>query len=1205
MKSPLKKLISLISIVLILIQTLVAPFFALPAYAATSPWKQTDWSGGSGASTTNQYSALSNTDATTTAGQVTLAPVNELTNGTFASDNSSWSTAAVPASGWVEVPGNGTYSTTNFLAMQYEAKYDCTGDDDGDTAATCSAPADSGSGLDYRDIGSFDTANVVSTANGAPIVHISQTQAISACPAGYHLITNNEWMTIARNIEAQATNWANGVVGSTVSSGGGLKRGNIGIVDSASYNGADPEQGTGRDTKAKHVLSNGSEFWDISGNVWERNSDTITGANQPDVSGQNGFNWRDYTALTGYGSLSYDLLRPAGTTYNADHGVGRIYHDSNSVSSTVYSFTRGGYWGSNANAGVFTLDLIDAPSSQGYPVGFRCASDPVAISQSFSSSSGRSAGGGNTITIGSITDGKLYQSVNVGDTATYNLSAYVYDNTSGSEGGTVDATVASLYYGGNAITGATYTPVAGETGWYKLTGTVTGVASAVDTGIVVETSKSVIVDDVSLYQYFSSGTLTSNVFDTGQGSNWESLTYTANTPTNTSASVKVRSGNSSDLSDATAFSSCTTISSGVDMSANSCMTDTNRYVQYQVTLSTTDTTATPTFSDITIPFEVSDATAPSISLAALSLDPTTDTTPTLSGTATETIGTVSSVEFQMDSTAGSWNSCTADDETFDEASEAFTCTVASALSDGSHTMYVRATDSNGNTTASGSESSDSFTVDTTPPLSFDLQEPGSNAYINNDRPTFKWKGTSDSTSNLSKYVLEVDNGSSGDFTIDDIPVSRTSDYETNKYVIRYENFGDSDTTNNYISVWTKSSADWGTDHNDGKLKEGKRNWTIKVRDNAGNERSEGRTVFVDRNGPSLKLTQINETEFSSNNFSTTDKTPTISGKITDALSGDSSSTDEQVRNDNRVVSGPKSVEVKLEKKNVDGTYILDTITNIMLNETYWTSDGTKIADNSQQKSDTYSTFEFTPSVALSLGTYRLTLTGKDNAGNSGGETTLTLTVGTFAQLATPQEQEIVNQEIEKQLPGATEKQKVSVQKELEITKPEKPIANAQPASPSFFSRLGSSISRFFGNVGTYFTQVGQQGSRAFAEGTRQPRELANNLSEWVSYSYTSFGELVLDDKPTQIVDVNIENLTPTSVVVTWKTNHLATSKVNYGTTEVFGEDVQTSKKVHDHRLEITGLEPGTLYYFEVMSQNKNYVYDANHKFTTPEDENSK
>lgn len=297
---------------------------------------------------------IDNSGAQPTGGAV---GANEFSNPAFSSDNTSWNVAALPASGWVEVPADATYSTQNFLVMQYEAKYDCTGDDDGDTAAACSAVADSGAGLDYRDL-TFDSANVVSTANGAPIVHITQTQALSACPSGYHLISNAEWMTIVRNAEAQTSNWANGTVGSTVAAGGGMFRGNVGETTSVGYNAStDPDYGTGRDTKAKLTLSNGSEIWDLSGNVWDWNSDTITGADQPDVSGQSGFAWREYTALTGYGSLSYDLLRPAGTTYNADYGVGRIYHDSNSVSSTEYAFLRGGNWNNASFSGPFALYL--------------------------------------------------------------------------------------------------------------------------------------------------------------------------------------------------------------------------------------------------------------------------------------------------------------------------------------------------------------------------------------------------------------------------------------------------------------------------------------------------------------------------------------------------------------------------------------------------------------------------------------------------------------------------------------------------------------------------------------------------------------------------------------------------------------------------------------------------------------------------------
>ena len=35
-----------------------------------------------------------------------------------------------------------------------------------------------------------------------------------------NLITNAEWMTLARNAEAQTANWADGSIGSTVAAGG-------------------------------------------------------------------------------------------------------------------------------------------------------------------------------------------------------------------------------------------------------------------------------------------------------------------------------------------------------------------------------------------------------------------------------------------------------------------------------------------------------------------------------------------------------------------------------------------------------------------------------------------------------------------------------------------------------------------------------------------------------------------------------------------------------------------------------------------------------------------------------------------------------------------------------------------------------------------------------------------------------------------------
>lgn len=168
-----------------------------------------------------------------------------------------------------------------------------------------------------------------------------------------------------------------------------------------------------------------------------------------------------------------------------------------------------------------------------------------------------------------------------------------------------------------------------------------------------------------------------------------------------------------------------------------------------------------------------DTIAPVIFLTALSPDPNNDNTPTLSGTATDASGTVSTVEFQMDSTAGAWTACTASDGSFNSASEAFTCT-ATTLSDGSHTMNVRATDSNGNTTANGSVSTDTFTIDTNNPsvsLTPISPDPGTDT-----TPTIS--GTaSDATNVLTSIEFQVDSivGSWTACTADDSTIDEISE----------------------------------------------------------------------------------------------------------------------------------------------------------------------------------------------------------------------------------------------------------------------------------------------------------------------------------------------------------------------------------------------------------------------------------------------
>ncbi|MCX6726431.1 MAG: hypothetical protein NTY75_01290 [Candidatus Shapirobacteria bacterium] len=209
-------------------------------------------------------------------------------------------------------------------------------------------------------------------------------------------------------------------------------------------------------------------------------------------------------------------------THNATYGIGRIWNYSLSSSSTAYGFLRGGDWNNIGNAGAFTLYLNITPVYRNYNLGFRCASDPVALSQSQSSSIGRGAAGGEVLVVPAVADAKFTQSINLGEVASYDFSAYVYDTTS--SGGAVSETVAQLYFNGAVVNPTTYTAVTGETGWYKLTGTVTSTNSAVEYGLFVKAGKTVRVDDFTLSK---SGTaysvFTKNGYFKNDVSSWDSF----------------------------------------------------------------------------------------------------------------------------------------------------------------------------------------------------------------------------------------------------------------------------------------------------------------------------------------------------------------------------------------------------------------------------------------------------------------------------------------------------------------------------------------------------------------------------------------------------------------------------------------------------------------------------------------------------------
>jgi hypothetical protein len=153
-----------------------------------------------------------------------------------------------------------------------------------------------------------------------------------------------------------------------------------------------------------------------------------------------------------------------------------------------------------------------------------------------------------------------------------------------------------------------------------------------------------------------------------------------------------------------------------------------------------------------------DTTCPIITLTT-DLTFSSDSTPTFLGNALDDLNTISSVVFQVDSLYGSWSNCTASDGAFDELSEDFTCDVSTPLSDGTHTIFLRSTNSHGNTTSLGSETSESFVIDATPPTA-NVSLNSDTINTGNNTVTLLFSA-SDETSGVSEMMLSEDPSFSG------------------------------------------------------------------------------------------------------------------------------------------------------------------------------------------------------------------------------------------------------------------------------------------------------------------------------------------------------------------------------------------------------------------------------------------------------------
>ncbi len=280
---------------------------------------------------------------------------------------------------FIPVPGNIEFNQNWFCVAKYEMTYS-----DATTPDSCNTPYPSActANQDWNTMRYQAWKTIVSMPWKYPITNITQQQAIDACKSmweWYHLITNNEWMTIARSIESNPDNWSgkqlwvwnlyNGVSNNTT------------LWCNATWWNTEtrtyatktwPWTDSTCNTKRKHTLSNWQEIWDLSWNVWEH----VNKANTIDWTNYN--NWQ-ITVAWSSGWVAWDndwiyaqadMKKYGSSLYLwTAYWLWNLYY-ANWVVSNI--FLRGASADTGSSAGVFTLVLDWTSGLQGRGAGFRC-----------------------------------------------------------------------------------------------------------------------------------------------------------------------------------------------------------------------------------------------------------------------------------------------------------------------------------------------------------------------------------------------------------------------------------------------------------------------------------------------------------------------------------------------------------------------------------------------------------------------------------------------------------------------------------------------------------------------------------------------------------------------------------------------------------------------------------------------------------------
>ena len=245
-----------------------------------------------------------------------------------------------------------------------------------------------------------ENAVAASISAGKPWVSINQINAKIACqnlvdinnvPNKFHLITNPEWMTIARNIESNKFNWSGEIVGGPgnyLNTGWTLATNTKAAPNSEDnnlFNIVDPLLvNVGANTgsfkyKRTHSISPVGEIWDFAGNVYELVDWYVSAGNKAYQLG-GGTGWLEFINLNRRNDDSLEMEKSTYSPFNHNllgSTVNFGKYNLGPLNDAGYAM-RGGYWNFSldSTAGIYTLNIRNDNEYAKSYIGFRCVYQP-------------------------------------------------------------------------------------------------------------------------------------------------------------------------------------------------------------------------------------------------------------------------------------------------------------------------------------------------------------------------------------------------------------------------------------------------------------------------------------------------------------------------------------------------------------------------------------------------------------------------------------------------------------------------------------------------------------------------------------------------------------------------------------------------------------------------------------------------------------